>query len=302
MSLIAVLLLVASAFAHAGWNCLSKKSEPTVAFFFVASITGGMALFPLVLFYHHEVMRFPVEVWWALLASGACLTVYYSGLATGYRKGDMSVVYPLARAIPVLLVALITTFVGKEAPLTHLDIFGILLVVGGCLMTPLQRFSTSCITKYFANSSVMLAVVAACGTAGYSVIDDGGLQALKTAGADLPPLAIALLYGCLQSFTAAFGLFVVAIFRLEGRKNLKRVMASGKKMAGLTGLAVLGTYGMVLTAMMFVTNVSYVVVFRQLSIPIGVCLGILFLGEKANAPKLAGVASIFIGLLLVGLG
>ena len=51
-----------------------------------------------------------------------------------------------------------------------------------------------------------------------------------------------------------------------------------------------------------VTNVSYVVAFRQLSIPLGAVLGVLVLGEPGYRPKLAGVALMFGGLILVALG
>ena len=49
----------------------------------------------------------------------------------------------------------------------------------------------------------------------------------------------------------------------------------------------------------FVKNVSYVVAFRQLSIPLGTAFGIMFLKEPVYSPKLAGAAIMFIGLMLV---
>ena len=52
----------------------------------------------------------------------------------------------------------------------------------------------------------------------------------------------------------------------------------------------------------FSKNISYVVAFRQLSIPLGAALGILVLKEPARAPKIAGVAVIFVGLMLVAAG
>ncbi len=52
----------------------------------------------------------------------------------------------------------------------------------------------------------------------------------------------------------------------------------------------------------FVDNVSYVVGFRQLSIPLGATLGVLVLKEAPHAPKIAGVAIMFVGLILVALG
>jgi len=61
-------------------------------------------------------------------------------------------------------------------------------------------------------------------------------------------------------------------------------------------------YLMVLVALAFARNVSYVVGFRQLSIPLGTAFGILILKEAPHRPKLAGVAIMFVGLLLVAAG
>ncbi|MPN49957.1 hypothetical protein SDC9_197581 [bioreactor metagenome] len=54
--------------------------------------------------------------------------------------------------------------------------------------------------------------------------------------------------------------------------------------------------------MNFVTNVSYIQAFRQLSLPLGFVAGVMILKERSGAPKLAGVAMIVAGLLLVALG
>ena len=47
-----------------------------------------------------------------------------------------------------------------------------------------------------------------------------------------------------------------------------------------------------------VTNVSFIQAFRQLSLPIGVALGIVILKEKISLPKIIGVALLLAGLVL----
>jgi uncharacterized membrane protein len=54
--------------------------------------------------------------------------------------------------------------------------------------------------------------------------------------------------------------------------------------------------------MNYVTNVSYVAAFRQLSIPLGALFGMLLLNEPRYVPKITGVVIIFLGLTLVGVG
>ncbi len=71
--------------------------------------------------------------------------------------------------------------------------------------------------------------------------------------------------------------------------------------AMITGLLIMGTYGLVLTAMAYASNVSYIAAFRQLSIPLGAILGILVQKEPSYPTKLASVGIIFTGLILIAL-
>jgi hypothetical protein len=75
-----------------------------------------------------------------------------------------------------------------------------------------------------------------------------------------------------------------------------------KEPAAITGVGIYLTYDMVLAAMNYVTNVSYVAAFCQLSNPVGALLGMVLLKEPRYFPKLIGVTIIFVGLGLVGVG
>jgi len=57
----------------------------------------------------------------------------------------------------------------------------------------------------------------------------------------------------------------------------------------------------VLASMAYVSNVSYVAAFRQLSIPLGAAAGMALLKEPRYFPKLSGVGIVFVGLMLVAL-
>ena len=72
--------------------------------------------------------------------------------------------------------------------------------------------------------------------------------------------------------------------------------------AAVAGLMMTGAYGLVLLAMAFVTNVSYVSAFRQISLPIGVFLGMIVHREPRYVPRLVGSTVILTGLVLVTLG
>jgi uncharacterized membrane protein len=61
------------------------------------------------------------------------------------------------------------------------------------------------------------------------------------------------------------------------------------------------TYGLVLLAMTMTENVSYIVALRQLSIVIGMVLGVVFLFERLLLTRVVGSVMILLGLVLVAL-
>ncbi|MBO7329253.1 MAG: hypothetical protein J6W00_10840, partial [Lentisphaeria bacterium] len=64
------------------------------------------------------------------------------------------------------------------------------------------------------------------------------------------------------------------------------------------GLFASFTYITVLLAMNYVSNVSYVQVFRQIGLIFGMAGGIIILKEHCSLPKIVGAALILFGLVL----
>ena len=81
---------------------------------------------------------------------------------------------------------------------------------------------------------------------------------------------------------------------------MPEVLQSFKGAAAITGIGIYLGWGLVLVSMNFVSNVSYVAAFRQLSIPLGAMFGMVFLKEPRYLPKVVGIAAIFFGLVLAG--
>jgi len=303
MSLVAISLVVLSAFMHAGWNLLSKRQHPSAAFFLVASIAGALLLTPTLVLYHGTLAHdIPPRVWTLILITGFFMALYYVSLAGAYQAGDMSVAYPLARSSPVIVVTVVTLILGRGDQISAACVTGIILVVGGCFLIPLKRFSELRFRNYL-NPICGLSLLAAVGTSGYSIVDDEALRQLRTdAQVTIGNTQMTLLYACLEALAASLWLSLFVVLRRSGRSSLSQVLRTNKRHAVLTGVAIFLTYGIVLVALAFVDNVSYVVGFRQLSIPLGVVFGVLVLKEPPHAPKLAGVAIMFAGLMLVAIG
>jgi drug/metabolite transporter (DMT)-like permease len=303
MSILAIILVVMSAFMHAGWNLLSKSQHPSSAFFLVASVAGALLLSPvLVLSWDTIAHGISSQVWLLVTLAGFFMALYYIALAGAYRSGDISIAYPIARSAPVIVVTIVTLFLGRGDQVSNLCIAGIMLVVGGCFLIPLRKFNDFRLKNYL-DMTCGLALLAAIGTSGYSLLDDEALRILRTT----PQIAmgntgVTLVYAFLESVMASVWLFLYVLASQKGRSEIKNLLLINKTNAVLAGLAIQVTYGIVLISMAFVNNVSYVVGFRQLSIPLGAALGIFVLKEKLYPPKLAGVITMFVGLMLLALG
>ena len=83
---------------------------------------------------------------------------------------------------------------------------------------------------------------------------------------------------------------------------MRAVWTTQFRQAGLAGIGIYAGYTLVLLSMAFVSNVGYAVAFRQVSVPLGAIVGISALGDRPHLPKLVGVAAMFAGLVMVGLG
>ncbi len=304
MTLTAAILIITSAFFHAGWNLVSKRSNPSLAFFALAAASGSAVMLPVMLFHRQALPHFPSALWGWVALTGIAQAVYLTGLAGAYRRGDISFAYPLARALPVLFVAGITILLGNGGDITGIGYLGMGLIVIGCIVLPLTSFQDFKLKEYF-SPVYAFALLAAIGTTGYTMIDDQAMRLMReTAEVALENRAITLLYISFQTAsTAAVAWLITLLYRPE-RQMLQEIVRDSPllRKALITGVVIMATYGLALAAMAFVTNVSYVAAFRQLSIPIGAILGLTLQGEPRYRPKLIGIGVISLGLIFVGLG
>ena len=298
----AVILLLTSALTHAGWNLLSKKDQPSTASFLLANLFGTLLLVPLLVYGRHQILETILPLWPLLLLTGFFQALYFLGLASAYKTGELSVAYPLARSIPSLLVTFMVFLFGRGEAIGIQAIFGISLIILGGFLIPLESFRDFSVQRY-KSVAIIAALVAAVGTTGYSLIDDHALDLIwrDNSGSLNVNALLAFYYIGLQGLTTVFwqGLF---LFMNKKEQQLLLVKAANPLSSVIKGGGIFLTYSLVLISMGYVTNISYVVAFRQVSIPIGLILGILLLKERSCAPKITAVILLFTGVVLVGLG
>ncbi len=299
MTATAIALITLSVFAHVGWNSFSKR-QPSIAFFFIASATSALTLAPL-LWYHRTLLaRTPSVVWVLVVVTGLFQAIYYAGVAGAYRHGDMSLAYPLLRALPVFLITAISLILGRGGQITPMGLVGIITVAVGCIVLPLKCLRTARLRDYL-TPCCLLALVAATGTTGYTLVDDEALRQLQYGLPWLGKIPITLYYIPLQTLSTCLWVMLFVLILPSERERLRQLRHQGWNQAALSGPVITGAYGLVLASMNYVNNVSYVAAFRQLSIPLGALLGVWLFKEPAYRPKLIGVGIITMGLILVAL-
>lgn len=287
---------------HAGWNVLSKSRHPSTSFFLISTLAGAVLLAPVLAWHHRALGDVPPRVWLLLAGTGFFMAMYYMSLAGAYRAGDMSVAYPLARSSPLIVVSVVALLLGRGHQITGWCLTGIGLVVAGCFLLPMRRVGEFRPGHYL-NASCGLALLAAVGTAGYTILDDEALRLLRNdAGLGMSALSATLFYAALETVSCALWQALGVWLSRTGWADWRRECRAHGRHAVAAGAAIWAGYGLVLLSLAFVANVSYVAAFRQLSIPLGAAFGIAVLKEPAHPPKIAGVAVIFAGLLLVAAG
>ncbi len=304
MSTIAAVLIITSAFMHAGWNFVSKRQNPSLAYFFVTAVSASLFISPVLILHRHVLPLIPLSVWMLVVGTGLSQMIYFIGLAGAYRHGDISLAYPLARALPVLLVAGISFLLGNGDAISQLSLFGMVLITAGCILLPLPHFKKVRLSEYV-DVVYLMALLAAVGTTGYTMLDDQALRQLRSMTAlPLSNSEITLLFIPLQTGSTAVMLGLGTLLYPAERRQLASILKHRSLIisAMLTGVAIMSTYGLVLAAMAYVSDVSYVAAFRQLSIPIGAILGLTWQQEPRYRPKIMGIGIVSIGLILVGVG
>lgn len=302
MTVVAILLLLISATLHATWNLLGKRQNPTTAFMVLANTLGTLIFVPVLLVYPHALAAFTAPVWWIVVLTGLSQAIYYAGLAGAYRTGDLSLTYPLIRALPVLMVTGLSMLLAQGDPPGGLAVAGMALIVLGCLILPLRTFR-QLQPRLYLSAATGLALLAALGTVGYSLLDDRALRLLRGAGGlTAANLAVTLVYAVIAGVSASVWGGLFALLRQEDRAFWRRISRSDVQQAMLVGVFIFVGYLLVLIALALVPSIGYAVAFRQLSIPLGTILAVTVLKEPVYLPRLLGVALVFAGLVLVAMG
>ncbi|AZP11932.1 DMT family transporter [Undibacterium parvum] len=134
MSHSAFLLVLLAGLIHALWNIAAKKAGGDVRFAGFTSLIMMLVWAPVGLYFGWDVV--PDWGWleWSFVgASGVLHVLYFITLLRGYRKADLTVVYPLARGFgPLISSGAALLFLGERMSL--IGALGVIAVVGGVFL------------------------------------------------------------------------------------------------------------------------------------------------------------------------
>ena len=153
MNLIAFSLIASSIAMHSLWHFLCKSSgKSSMEFFALFSTSLFLTMLPFALC-SGLLCNLPVEVIQFTIAGGLCGAVCNVGLMLAYKYCDISLAYPMARALPVFLTMLTTTLFGLGKTLSVWAIFGMFVIFSGCAAMAFSSKSGPCSTSNAASSA-----------------------------------------------------------------------------------------------------------------------------------------------------
>ena len=290
MSATALALILVAAVAHATWNLFSKQASVTGAtsFVWLMALTAALLYAPVVLI---AILIDPPRLtglcWVFMIGTGLLQAGYFLFLQSGYRLGDLSVVYPIGRGSGALLAALAGIVLLGEHP-GAAGLAGIALVITGVVMIGAPGGNGGSAARP-PRRALAFALVTGTFIASYTLWDKYAVSTLQ-----VPPL--------LQGYAAMPVMaLVLAPVALRQRSRTARVWQTYRRqVAGAAVLAPLA-YILVLIALSF-TAVSAVAPAREVSVLAGVLLGRRLLGEGQLARRLAAAAAIAAGIICIAVG
>ena len=218
-----------------------------------------------------------------IVGSSVLHTLYYTVLQRGYRLGDLSLVYPLARGTGPFLATIGAVLILGERPPAGVLAGGVMIILG---VFVISGGGARLRGKGPSRAAVMYGLATGVVIAGYTLWDKHAVS-----GVLIAPL--------LLDWGANSGrAILLAPVALRRRPELRTAWLEHRREAMWVALLNPLAYILVLTALQ-ITPVSRIAPAREVSILIGSLMGVRFLGEGDAKVRMLGAASMVLGLFLI---
>ncbi|MDA8444672.1 DMT family transporter [Paracidovorax valerianellae] len=293
MTFNAFALILLAGLIHACWNIAAKKAGGDSRFAFFTSVLMMVIWAPLGWWLGRDaVPEWGAKEWGFVVASGLLHVAYYVILLRGYRKADLTVVYPLARGSGPLLSSFVAiTFLGEQISL--LGGFGIAGVVGGVFLIAggpaLLRAAHDPAARQRVHAGMRYGVLTGAFIASYTVVDGYAVKVLR-----MSPILV----DYMGNFVRVAVLAPVVLRDMPAARVLWRAQW---RFALLVALVSPIAYVLVLYAMQE-APLSHVAPAREVSMLFAALIGGHLLGEGDRAARIAGAVLIAAGVTALALG
>ena len=301
MPTLAIVLVLVAAVLHAGWNVLLKTSGDTLTTAVRLQAIGTAILLPIGIaaWIWNGLPAVPAVAIGLALVSALLEAAYFVFLASAYRRGALSLVYPLARgSAPLLAVTVGIVLLGER--LVPLAYVGVACLLVGILLVarPWQALRTAGAGQ---RGAIGFALLTGASIAAYSAVDRLGVRETE------PWMYGAILAVGSTLFTATAVLGGRRIGLLAPAPPPSTAAGSGARFGGLArdalaGVLSLGAYLLVLVAYSF-APLATVAPLRESGIVLAAAWGALRLGEASDrrdaGTRIAAAALVVLGAILL---
>lgn len=286
MTGLAIGLVLFSAFLHAAWNLLAKRAGGGAPLIWLFDTLTVVSLAPVVVV---ALFFLPFElngVGLLFMAVSAVLEVaYFILLQRGYRLGDLSLVYPVARGTGPVLATVAAITLLQERPS--------LLAIAGMIIVAVSIFAITGgpfrLTSKDSRMAALYGLLTGVCIAGYTIWDKQAVSAYH-----LEPLYY--FYGM-----TIFKVLLLSPYAWRKRDRVKFEWRQHRLEAWGVALGSTISYLLILIVLSF-TPVSYVAPFREISILIGTLLGWRLLSESEARRRLPAAFGMVVGIIALALG
>jgi drug/metabolite transporter (DMT)-like permease len=278
---LATILILISAVLHAVVNSLIRGKGGDVLGRSVTAGVANAAVAPAALF-----LPFPSATVWLYLAATIAVHLFYQHcLINMYRRADLTIVYPIARGLGPLGVALWSWGAMAVWPGWG-PLLGVGLIVAGIFGMGLASAAARRAGLHVPGSAFVFALGTGVGIATYTLIDAAGVKAADSALSYI--VWLFLLHGIMMM---SYGL---AVDRAVAMAALTQPSRNGL----IAGFSSIFTYGFALLAMR-IGSTAELAALRETSIVFALIIGALFLHEKVTPGRAIAAAVIALGAIVI---
>ena len=270
------LLIFFAALLHALWNIIIKSMNNSLVGIAVKVFFQSIIFFPIIF-----IVPLPQGLTWFYLISSSILhSIYFILLGSMYNRGDMTVIYPIARGCAPVFVTVLSLIFLKDS-VSLVGIIGIITVSFGLVLLSLENFKIEMNIKIIGISLFIALIISI-----YTFTDGAGVRSADMAST----------YIVWNFFLGGWISIGYVFFR--NKKELFELQLIDLMYILLATIISFTAYAIIIWSMKHIP-IGFVSSMRESSIIFASLIGYYFLKEKIGYIRLLSGFVFFMGVYLI---